>query len=77
MEKQSLNNKFSRKSLNSNKVRKQKIELVSEYRMYGLVPYNISEIQKGIQFGHAVVEYAQKHFKDADYQMEVQPIMEL
>lgn len=27
------------------------------YRMYGLVPYNISEIQKGIQFGHAVQEY--------------------
>ena len=29
-----------------------------EWRMYGMVPYNISEIQKGIQFGHAVVEYA-------------------
>lgn len=26
--------------------------------MYGFVPYNISDIQKGIQFGHAVVEYA-------------------
>jgi hypothetical protein len=39
-----------------------------EYRMYGLVPYNISEIQKGIQFGHAVVEYAQKYFNDDDYQ---------
>ena len=25
--------------------------------MYGLVPYNISPIQQGIQFGHAVVEY--------------------
>lgn len=35
---------------------KEKLEL----RMYGLVPYNISEIQKGIQFGHAVVEYGQK-----------------
>ena len=34
-----------------------KIEL--EWRMYGLVPYNISEIQKGIQYGHAVVEYGQ------------------
>lgn len=34
---------------------KEKLEL----RMYGLVPYNISEIQKGIQFGHAVVEYGQ------------------
>ena len=28
------------------------------YRMYGLVPYNISPIQQGIQFGHAVVEYS-------------------
>lgn len=28
-----------------------------EYRMYGLTPYNISPIQQGIQFGHAVVEY--------------------
>lgn len=25
--------------------------------MYGLVPYNISPIQQGIQFGHAVQEY--------------------
>ncbi len=29
-----------------------------ELRMYGLVPYNISPIQQGIQFGHAVVEYS-------------------
>jgi len=28
-----------------------------EYRMYGIVPYNISPIQQGIQFGHAVQEY--------------------
>ena len=28
-----------------------------EQRMYGLVPYNISPIQQGIQFGHAVQEY--------------------
>jgi hypothetical protein len=28
-----------------------------EKRMYGFVPYNLSDIQKGIQFGHAVVEY--------------------
>ena len=28
--------------------------------MYGLTPYNISPIQQGIQFGHAVVEYGQK-----------------
>ena len=32
-----------------------------EWRMYGFVPYNISDIQKGIQFGHAVVEYANEH----------------
>ena len=31
-----------------------------ELRMYGLVPYNISPIQQGIQFGHAVVEYGQR-----------------
>lgn len=28
-----------------------------EWRMYGMVPYNISPIQQGIQFGHAVVDY--------------------
>ena len=33
-----------------------------EYRMYGFVPYNISDIQKGIQFGHAVQEYNNKFF---------------
>lgn len=36
-----------------------KTELYLEYRMYGLVPYNLSPIQQGIQFGHAVVEYGQ------------------
>jgi len=39
-----------------------------EYRMYGLVPYNISPIQQGIQFGHAVVEYGLKHSKGDEYQ---------
>lgn len=34
-------------------------ELNLEYRMYGFVPYNLSPIQQGIQFGHAVVEYGQ------------------
>ena len=34
-----------------------KTEMYLEYRMYGLVPYNMSPIQQGIQFGHAVVEY--------------------
>jgi hypothetical protein len=27
------------------------------YRMYGLVPYNLSPIQQGIQYGHALQEY--------------------
>ena len=29
-----------------------------EYKMYGFVPYNLSDKQKMIQFGHAVVEYS-------------------
>lgn len=36
-----------------------KTQMFLEYRMYGLVPYNLSPIQQGIQFGHAVVEYGQ------------------
>lgn len=36
-----------------------KTEKYLEYRMYGLVPYNMSPIQQGIQFGHAVVDYGQ------------------
>ena len=32
-----------------------------EYRMYFFVPYNISEIQKGIQAGHAALRYALEH----------------
>jgi hypothetical protein len=27
------------------------------FRLYGLVPYNISPIQQGIQYGHALQEY--------------------
>jgi len=34
-----------------------KTPMFLEYRMYGLVPYNLSPIQQGIQFGHAVVDY--------------------
>lgn len=37
-----------------------KTELYLEYRMYGLVPYNLSPIQQGIQFGHAVVDYGRE-----------------
>lgn len=35
-----------------------KPEEVLDLRMYFFVPYNISEIQKGIQAGHAALEYA-------------------
>ncbi len=35
--------------------------------MYGFVPYNLSEIQKSIQFGHAVVEYGLKYGTTEDY----------
>jgi hypothetical protein len=38
------------------------------YRMMGLVPYNLSPIQQGIQFGHAVVEYGLENFSGAEYQ---------
>lgn len=33
------------------------LEHKDDFRMYGLVPYNISPIQQGIQFGHALQEY--------------------
>lgn len=39
-----------------------------EYRMYFFVPYNISDIQKGIQAGHAVEQYANKFHDDPNYQ---------
>jgi hypothetical protein len=39
-----------------------------ELRMYGLVNYQLTGIQKGIQFGHAVVEYANKYFNTNLYQ---------
>ncbi len=39
-----------------------------EYRMYGLVPYALSGIQKGIQYGHAVVEYELMYGHMEDYQ---------
>jgi hypothetical protein len=42
--------------------------LFREYRMYGLVPYNLSPIQQGIQFGHAVVEYGLDFFETEEYQ---------
>ncbi len=36
-----------------------KTDMYLEYRMYGMVPYNLSPIQQGIQFGHGVVEYSE------------------
>ena len=30
-----------------------------ELRLYGLVPYNLSPIQQGIQFLHGTIEYSQ------------------
>jgi hypothetical protein len=42
-----------------------------ELRMYGFVPYNISEIQKGIQFGHAVVELCQKLRSHKEWKYEL------
>jgi hypothetical protein len=44
------------------------METQRRYRMYGLTPYNLSPIQQGIQFGHAVVEYGLLYFNNPDYQ---------
>lgn len=38
-----------------------------KFRMYGLVPFSLSPIQQGIQFGHAVVEYGIEHFHSEEY----------
>lgn len=38
-----------------------------EQRMYGLVMYNLSGIQKGIQFAHAVVEYQKTYGETQEY----------
>lgn len=43
-----------------------KTEMYLEYRMYGLVPYNLSPIQQGIQFGHAVVELSRLYSGHVD-----------
>lgn len=37
------------------------------FRMYGLVNYQLTGIQKGIQFGHAVVEYGLDYKGNKDY----------
>lgn len=38
-----------------------------ELRMYGLVPYNLSPIQQGIQFNHANDEYRLNYRDDEEY----------
>jgi hypothetical protein len=38
-----------------------------KHRMYGLVPYQLTGIQKGIQFLHAVVEYSLQFGNDPEY----------
>lgn len=38
-----------------------------EYRMYGFVAYNLGTIHKGIQFAHAVAEYARYYNLTPDY----------
>lgn len=40
---------------------------VSKYRMYFFVPYNLSDIQKGIQAGHCALEYAQTYGHTKEY----------
>jgi hypothetical protein len=37
------------------------------YRMYFFVPYHLSDIQKGIQAGHAALEYAKRYKDDLDF----------
>jgi len=39
-----------------------------EYRMYGAVPYQLSGIQSGIQYGHAVIEYSNHYGDTEEYQ---------
>lgn len=41
-----------------------KPEKYLELKMYRLVPYNISEMQKGIQFDHAKDDYYNQYFND-------------
>src|SRR5690606_2278306 len=45
-----------------------KPEKFLELRMYGFVPYNISDKQKSIQFDHAKDEYEIMFSKDENYQ---------
>lgn len=46
--------------------------MVQKQRLYFLVMYNISEIQKGIQAGHAQQEYCNKYFETPEFQQWAQ-----
>lgn len=39
----------------------------TKYRMYFFVPYNLSDIQKGIQAGHCALEYAEGYGHTKEY----------
>jgi hypothetical protein len=45
----------------------EKPEKYLELRMYGLVPYNLSPIQQGIQFNHANDNYRLEYGQDSNY----------
>ena len=38
-----------------------------KYRMYSIVMYNISSMQKGVQTAHAVIDYSMKHGGNYDF----------
>lgn len=62
-----LNNEYTKTLEKEKFVVKEHNPLHLEYRMYGFVPYQLSGIQSGIQFGHGVVEYANKFFHTKEY----------
>ena len=43
------------------------MEAKDGWRLYGFVMYNLSGIQKGIQFGHAALEYAAQFGNTPEY----------
>lgn len=43
-----------------------------EWRMYSLVMYNISSMQKGVQTAHVVLEYANRYKDDNDLKEYIQ-----
>ena len=49
-------------------MKKYSINDIRKFRMYGLVNYQLSGIQQGIQYGHGVVEYCLENFTNPDFQ---------